>query len=126
MNDNEMFQYIWDNISDLIPSKWESVVFYAEYGQESFSMEYFVEQEKGSYKKCFQLDNIDRKIMLERFLNIDKYINHIRNQLANKEKWSNMTLRISNSGEIKADYDYSDLAEQAYEHKKRWEERYLI
>ena len=45
-----------------------------------------------------------------------------------KEKgdlWTNMTMTATKSGNMKADFDYTDLSEGTYQFKKSWKKKYL-
>ena len=58
------------------------------------------------------------------FRRIDKVIMKERR----KEKddlWSNMTLSISKNGDMRADFDYTDLSDGNYQYKKDWKKKYL-
>lgn len=123
---DKMFQEIMNLLEELLPANWKKVIFYAEYGQGSFSFDYYIDDGSGKYIHCFDLDNFSKSFMVKTFINIDKVIKPYRRELDEKERWSNFTMIVDDSGKMETVLDYSDLSESAYEHKKQWKKKYII
>lgn len=126
MNHDVEFQKVFDKIEGFLPVDWNKLIFYVEYGENSYSMEFYVRKEEGEYIKCFALPGIKRVDLLRVFQEINLLIKQKRDTVVSEKQWSNMTMTVDRTGAFKADYDYTDLLEEAYEHKKLWKEKYLV
>lgn len=126
MNHDVEFQKIFDKIEGFLPVDWNKLIFYAEYGENSYSMEFYVRKENGEYTKCFSLPGIKKTDLLRVFQEINLLIKQNRDATAAEKRWSNMTMTVDCSGAFKVEYDYTDLLQEAYEYKNMWKEKYLI
>lgn len=124
MRKDKVIQKIFDTIEPLAPDGWTKLVFYAEYDQYSYSMEFYVLID-GRFVKCFDLPRVSRSDLIEAFDEIDKTLTAERKTLAGKSAWTSMTMVVQANGKVKVDYDYTDLTEGAYAHKKAWKKKYL-
>lgn len=104
---------------------WSQLVFYGEYGEGSFLMEFYVKQDDSSYIKCFDLPNINENDLDSLLLKINKTIKPIRQELPENLRWSSFTLHLGRDGTFKFNYDYSDVKEDTYRHHTNWKEKYL-
>lgn len=104
---------------------WSQLVFYGEYGETSFLMEFYVKQADSNYIKCFDLPNINEDDLDKLFLKINKTIKPIRQELAENLRWTNFTLELNRDGTFKFNYDYSNLDKSAYQYHMNWKKRYL-
>ena len=109
---NVSYQSIFNILQEILPDNWHKVVFYAEYGESSYSMKYFVDFGDGQYIDCFRLKGIT-KIM------------PIRKELSKKDTWTVMTLVVDENGNFKADYEYKDISEDLVGYYNGWKNRYL-
>ncbi len=126
MSEKKMHQEIFSILENSLPAKWSKVVFCAEYTEGSFSIEYFVSTDnKNGFIKCFDIDGVTRSSLMKDFMAINKIIEPERNALRPEKRWGSMTLTIQSNGKVKADYDYSDMTENAYSRKKAWKKKYL-
>lgn len=126
MSENAMLQNIVSILERTLPDAWESVVLYAEYLEDAFSIEYFVKTRVvDNYIKCFDIPDVSRSTLLNDFIEIDKVIAPEREALSPSKRWSTMTLVLQSNGKFRIDYDYSDVADSAYARKKKWKVRYL-
>ena len=123
MLNNKTYQLIFDEIIDFLPDDWEKLVVYLEHGEESYSYSFYVKS-NGEYTKCFDLQNIYEKDLLSAFSEIEKNVSEERNN-SKDELWSNMTMVIDNKGNMKTDFDYSDLSGGNYHYKESWKKKYL-
>lgn len=117
------YQDIFDTLQEVLPDDWRKVVFYAEYGENSYSMKYFVDTGNGEYTDCFKLKDISKQDIIKAFAVIDSKIMPVRRELSKKDTWSVMTIVIDDKGNFKADYEYS--SEGLTEHYEKWKEKYL-
>ena len=102
------------------------MVFYAEYPEDAFSIEYFAKTRTGKgYVKCFDIPGVSRSALLNDFIEIDKVITPEREALSPSKRWNAMTLVLQSNGKFRIDYDYSDVSDFAYTRKKEWKARYL-
>ena len=123
----ESFQMIFDRIAQFLPSGWDSVVFYAEYTDSSYSMEFYVRNQNGQYVKCYDLANVSHDALFEQFLEIDKFLDVQRKRLEQSKRWSNLTMIVRDDGKVKIDYGYGDPFEEgAYARRKEWKLKYLM
>lgn len=125
MND-KLFQKIFDEIQDTLPSGWKKVIFFAKYSEGSYSMKYYVKSSADIYIDCFGFKGSTKAKMIKLFMNLDKIISPIRKGLDEKQRWTVLTLSVDNNGAFKADYDYADLNDRAVEYEREWKEKYLV
>ena len=123
MLSGEIYQVIFDEISEYLPNFWEKLIVYLEHGQESYSYSFYV-KENGKYIKCFDLKEISEDKMYASFARIEKIVSEERKKFC-KEVWSNLTMVVNSDGKMKMDFDYTDLSLGNYEYKKNWKEKYL-
>lgn len=123
---DEMFQDIIDCLQDVLPEKWEKVVFYSNYFQDSYSMKYYVKEIDEKYIDCFSLNNISKQELLNLFTSIDNVILPVRSQLKGKDKWSVMTLQVNRDGRFHVDYDYTDFPDGVISYEREWKQKHLV
>ena len=119
------YQSIFNTLQEVMPDNWHKVVFYAQYGENSYGMKYFVDTGDGTYTDCFKLESIARKDIIKAFAVIDSQIMPVRKELSPKDTWSVMTLVVDDEGHFKADYEYGDISEDPLGYYQRWKEKYL-
>lgn len=120
MND-KIYQMIFDEVLNFLPSEWEKIVVYLEHGEDSYSYSFYVKI-KGNYVKCFDLGISDDKL-LSSFARIEKKVSKERSKL--DKCWSNMTMIVDDEGNMKTAFDYTDLSRGNYQYKKAWKKKYL-
>ena len=119
------YQSIFNTLQGILPDDWHKVVFYAQYGENSYSMKYFVDSGDGVYTDCFKLKGISKRDIIKAFALIDSQIMPIRKKLSKKDTWSVMTLIVDDEGNFKADFEYEDISEDSIGYYQRWKEKYL-
>ena len=119
------YQSIFNTLQEVLPDDWHKVVFYAQYGENSYSMKYFVDSGDGKYTECFKLKGVSKRDIIKAFATIDSQIMPIRKELRIKDTWSVMTLVVDDEGNFKADYEYEDISEDSIGYYQRWKEKYL-
>lgn len=114
------YQSIFNTLQEILPDDWHKVVFYAQYGENSYSMKYFVDSGDGVYTDCFKLKGISKRDIIKAFALIDSQIMPIRKKLSKKDTWSVMTLIVDDEGNFKADFEYEDISEDSIGYYQRW------
>lgn len=120
MND-KIYQMIFNEVVDFLPSEWTNVVIYLEHGEEAYSYSFYVKV-SGKYVKCFDLD-ISENELFAAFARIEKKVSKERSKL--DKCWSNMTMIVDDEGNMKTAFDYTDLSHGNYQYKKAWKKKYL-
>lgn len=123
MINEKIYQSIFDEVSIYLPSSWDRVVIYLEYGESSYSISFYV-KESGKYTKCYDLKGVSDEELYRSFKKINNAVAKQRNAI-DGDKWSNMTMSVESSGKMKVDFDYTDLTEKAYQYSREWKKRYL-
>lgn len=118
-----IYQTIFDEITAFINEKWERIVIYLEYGRTSYSFAFYV-KESGKYTKCYSLKDVDEDKLMDAFRRIDKQVSEERE--SEKATWTNMTMVVDSTLNMKTDFDYTDLSENAYEYSNNWKKQYLV
>ena len=123
MIDDKTYQRIYDELSKYLLPGWKKLVVYLEYGEGSYAFSLY-EKIGDGYTNGYDLPGVSEKEIDTSFRKIDKLILKERK----KEKgdlWTNMTMIVTKSGDLKADFDYTDLSEGTYQFKKNWKKKYL-
>lgn len=122
---DSIFQSIIDILTDILPAKWERLIYRADYAEGSYSMKYYVDLGDKKYTDCFKLGTPSKSQILATFRKLNTIIAPDRQTLSSKEKWSVMTIKIEPSGKFKADFDYTDISERPISYQESWEKKYL-
>ena len=118
-----VYQEILDELSTFLAEGWESLVVYLEYGDSSYTFEFYVKV-NGKYIKCYDLPDVSDDALAESFSNIDEIISSERDRDIDP-LWTNMTMVVSDSGDMQTDFDYTDLTQGAYQYMLDWKKKYL-
>lgn len=121
---NEIFQNVFDELQDVLPDEWNSVIFFAGYTDDSYSMKYYIKDKNGVYD-CFNQFGADRAQLINMFVNIDKLLSFERENLEEAQRWTVFTMIVDNQGNMKTYYDYTDISENFIDYEKEWEKKYL-
>ena len=100
-----IYQKIYETLDNILPQKWEKIVFTALYGEESYEMKYYADLGDGVMKDCFELSVVPKSQLIKTFIALNKIIAPERNVLEKKYIWNKMTLNISISGKFKAEFE---------------------
>lgn len=125
MESTDYFQSVFDLISPYLQADWKTTVVYAEFGETSYSIEFYVACEPNAFIKCFDLPGIDEDELLDSLDNVANVLIEQREGQTAGEAWTNMTMTVQSTGDMKTDYDYTSPDELTFEHKQAWKERYL-
>lgn len=118
-------QAIFSVIEGLLPSGWDRVVFFAEYGEGFRCIEFYVKGKTGPFIKCYDLVGANQDEMYDAFDVADSAIRSERSAIPTDKLWRVMTMSVDCSGNFNIDYDYSGADEDPYEWKMEWKRRYL-
>ncbi len=124
MINEKVYQGIYNEISRFVPEKWDRIVVYLEYGEDSYAYSFYVKM-NGQYTKCFDLPRISEEELMFAFKQIDNMVMKERSK-AEGSLWTNMTMIIETDGKMHVDFDYTDLSENAYKYSKQWKKAYLV
>lgn len=86
---------------------------------------YYTVDQKGEYTVCFDQKEINKAQLIKLFMNIDKVIGSERKKLDEKNKWSVLTMTVTNDGKMKNEFDYSDISENSFEYEQKWKDKYI-
>lgn len=126
MSEHTMLPEIVSILERTLPDSWDTVVFFAEYSEDAFSIEYFVKtQQQTDFVKCFSIPGIKRSALLDDFIEIDKVISPERESLDPSKRWNTMTLVLQANGKFRVDYGFDDSGESPYLKKREWKKKYL-
>ena len=122
MNDT-IYQRIFNELEKYLPSGWDRVVAYFEFGEASYSFSFYVKEGK-SYIKCYDVPDIKDDELYKSFHIIEEMLSDERKN--EKESWTSMTMIVGRDGKMHTEFDYSDLSKGTYQHKKNWKKKYLV
>ena len=124
MISERVFQGIFDELNEYLMDGWENLVVYLEYGEASYSFSFY-EKIHGEYVKCYDFPQVSDESLDTSFSKIDELISNERNKDVDS-LWTNMTMTVKPTGEMHADFDYTDLSGGTYQFKKDWKKKYLV
>lgn len=122
MISNTLYQNIYEELSKYMAPGWEKLVVYLEYGAASYSFSFYIKK-KNEYIKCYDLPYVTDDDLVKSFKEIDKFVSKERDK--ENEPWTNMTMVVDNAGNMRTDFDFTDLLQDSYQYRKRWKEKYL-
>lgn len=122
---NEIFQNIFDILQPAFPNKWKKMVLFVGYTAGSYTMKYYTADDKGEYTDCFSQKGVNKAQLIKLFMNIDKVVAPERKKLDDKNKWTVLTMSVTNDGSMKTEFDYADISENAIAYEQKWKEKYI-
>ena len=123
---NDVLQKIFDTIEPVLPEDWKKMILFIGYTAGSYTMKYYTSDNTGKYTDCFSLEGVNRSQLTKVFMGINKILKTERDKLDEKNKWSVMTMIVSSDGKMRAEFDYSDISENAIAYERKWKEKYQI
>lgn len=118
----EINDVIFNEIQDYLPEKWDKVIYWALYTNDSYSMKYFIKQDD-KYTDCFDLYKDEE--LIELFIKLDEIIQNYKANLKESNKWTAMVLEVNSDGSFKTNYDYADLKDIIVEYEEKLKNEYL-
>ena len=125
MNDN-IYQDIFNILQDVISEDWKKLIFFAEYEEGSFSINYYITNNNKDYTDCYNLINVSESKLDQSFLDVDKILSPARKELDKNHLWTVMTMIVDDEGNMKVDFEYEDVSENFFSYIEEWEKRYLV
>ena len=123
--EDKSFQKIFGVLESVLPEHWKRLVLFAGYTQGSYAMKYYVKDDNDLYTDCFSQNVIGNAQLIKVFMNIDKIIKIERDKLDDKSKWSVMTMIVDADGNMKTEFDYSDISEDSIGYEQNWRKKYI-
>ncbi len=122
MINKEIYQQIFDKIELFVPTNWEKIIIYLEYGEASYSFSFFY-NDGDKYIKCYDIPSISEDKLYEAFKELNTIVSAER---IKGDLWSNMTMVVDRESNIKAYFDYTDFSSGNFEYMEKWKKKYLI
>lgn len=122
MINKEIYQQIFDKIELFVPTNWEKIIIYLEYGEASYSFSFFY-NDGAKYIKCYDIPSISEDKLYEAFKELNTIVSAER---IKGDLWSNMTMVVDRESNIKAYFDYTDFSSGNFEYMEKWKKKYLI
>ena len=123
--EDKSFQKIFGVLESVLPEHWKRLVLFAGYTQGSYTMKYYVKDDNDLYTDCFSQNVIGNAQLIKVFMNIDKIIKIERDKLDDKSNWSVMTMIVDADGNMKTEFDYSDISEDSIGYEQNWRKKYI-
>lgn len=128
----QIHQQVADILVNMIPEEWHKIFVYAEV-REDYQKIFFYYYIKSKEKPVYSLDIPDTshisedefdELENELYSSFFKLWEEFRAQ--NQEQWTSLTFTLENTGKMKIDYGYEDIAELSPTEKQdKWESEYL-
>ena len=125
MMHNEIFQKVFDMVKPFLINEWKKMVLYVGYTTGSYSMKFYTLDTNGKYTDCFNQDGANKAKLIQLFMNINKVLEPERKTLADKDLWSVMTMIVTSDGNLKVEFDYTDISENSIEYEQKWKKKYI-
>lgn len=122
---NDVYQKIFDMLQPALPSGWKKLVLFVGYTSGSYTMKFYTSDDKGVYIDCFSQKSVHKAQLIKLFMGIDKELSAERKQIECKNRWNVMTMIVDSEGNMKTEYDYSDISENAIVYEQQWKEKYI-
>ena len=125
MNGDEIYQDLFELMEPELPGNWTEAVLYAEYGESSYEIEFFVKDGEGGVMKCYDLPGAAVDEYYSLFEEMDSILSKDRSDPDKGQPWSTMTMTVKRTGDFKVDYTYDDVLEDPLAAKDSWRKQYL-
>lgn len=122
---NEIFQKVFNLVQPFLPEGWNKMILYVGYTVGSYSMKFYTCDSQGTYTDCFKCKEISKAKLIQLFMSVDKLLAPERRTLDEKNKWSVMTMIVDSEGNMKTEFDYTDISENTIAYEQRWKEKYI-
>lgn len=77
------------------------------------------------YTDCFSQKEISKAQIIKLFMDVDKILASERKTLDDKSRWSVMTMIVEADGNMRTDFEYSDISENVISYEQSWKDKYL-
>jgi len=132
---NQIYREISETVSEMIPTKWTKIYFYAQISETGGGTYFFyntLENEK-NYKYSLEIPceyDIDKEFYKMKDRALFELSNRLRNVFKDnqQELWCSFTLSVNSDGKLKVHYDYTNWFDTDYSFDDQlviWEYKYL-
>lgn len=111
----ELYQKIAEDLSKMIPSQWEQIVLYAEILDDSANIYfYFTTPNSSDYLFSHYIPehfDVGEEIYDQLLIELQELFEELKEEfkLGNQDIWTNLTLKLENTGKFSIDYNYEDV-----------------
>ncbi|WP_276736570.1 immunity protein YezG family protein [Bacillus sp. (in: firmicutes)] len=111
----ELYQKIAEYLNEMIPSQWEKIVLYAEILDDSADIYfYFTTPNNSDYLYSHYIPeqfNVCEEIYDQLLIELQELFEELKEEfkLGNQDIWTNLTLKLENTGKFSIDYNYDDV-----------------
>ena len=116
-------QAIFNEVQQYMSNDWKQIAVYCAVLDNMHETKFYADFGRG-FIDCFDM-GIDTDTLLNIFSNIEKPLMEQREQLPKKKRWSVFTMMVSNTGDVNAKFDYSDIRNRTIEYGMNWEKDVL-
>ncbi|MED4648445.1 antitoxin YezG family protein [Bacillus inaquosorum] len=111
----QLYQQIAEQLNEMIPSEWTKIILYAEILDDSSEV-YFFFNTPQSEEYIYSHDipkqfDVSKKIYVSLLIELQELFEELREEFKanNQDTWTNLTLKLENTGKFSIDYDYTDV-----------------
>lgn len=111
----QLYQQIAEQLNEMIPCEWTKIILYAEILDDSSEVYFFfntLQSEENIYSHDIpkQFD-VSKKIYVSLLIELQELFEELREEFKanNQDIWTNLTLKLYNTGKFSIDYDYTDV-----------------
>lgn len=124
MSEKKMLQGIASILEETLPEDWSKVVFYAEYAEGAFSIEYYVAGSgKDDFVKCFDQKGVSRASLMKNFMAINKFIEPERAALTPERRPGKRNISPSNERSGKSPQSHPCILFERTRRRQRFDQR---
>ena len=124
MSEKKMLQGIASILEETLPEDWSKVVFYAEYAEGAFSIEYYVAGSgKDDFVKCFDQKGVSRASLMKNFMAINKFIEPERAALKPERRPGKRNISPSNERSGKSPQSHPCILFERTRRRQRFDQR---
>ncbi|MBD0408796.1 antitoxin YezG family protein [Bacillus sp. 1021] len=110
-----LYQKIAEQINEMIPSQWKKIVLYAEILDDSADIYfYFTTLNNSDYLFSHYIPEhfeVSEEIYDQLLIELQELFEELKAEfkLGNQDIWTNLTLKLENTGKFSIDYNYDDV-----------------
>lgn len=111
----ELYQKIAEHLNEMIPSQWKKIILYAEILDDSADIYfYFTTPNNSDYLFSHYIPehfDVSEEIYDQLLIELQELFEELKEEfkLGNQDIWTNLTLKLENTGKFSIDYNYDDV-----------------
>ncbi|MBM7030984.1 immunity protein YezG family protein [Bacillus velezensis] len=111
----ELYQKIAEHLNEMIPFQWKKIVLYAEILDDSADIYfYFTTPNNSDYLFSHNIPehfDVSEEIYDQLLIELQELFEELKEEfkLGNQDIWTNLTLKLENTGKFSIDYNYDDV-----------------